>query len=662
MPKIDCLPGALYTAQQVRELDRQAIERFGIPGSELMRRAGAAAFALLQARWPRAGRICVLVGTGNNGGDGFVLARLARQAGLTVQVLQLGERARIAGDALLHARAWEETGGAWAPFQGELPQDCDLFVDAMLGTGLRDAPRGDYRQAVEALNAHPAPVLAIDIPTGLDADRGTVLGAAVQADATLSFIGLKRGLFTGDAVDCCGEIHFDALEVPAAVYASQILSARRVDWAQQSSRIAPRRRSAHKGHFGRVLVVGGEHGMGGAVRLASIPFGAQGGAVASFVPLLFYQGDVFYMDGVEGGATLYEADRWRVRALGRLRFFDIPDNLQNLIQGDTVDWGGQVRYRLGERAWLNAEWLTDQHFAWHANLGLEYAVERGDLELWPRLNARYKSARFNSTYYALDWAGFPKIGGGVDLQAGFRFRYHLRRQLYLIGAAQFTALDSRARKAPIVRHGWQAEAWTGVAFFNDRSRPMKRRLRSRPYLRLAHGWGTPSSVGEILTGRAQRDPHHNQLTSIFYGVPVADELFGIPLDIYITPGFVWHWSSGVQDAAQEYVVAIKAYYTLPIPRVRVRAGIAEGFSYITKVTWIERTNNAKKGYIPSNLLNYLDFSLDVSLGDIFRTDMARGIWLGYSIHHRSAIFETAQHFGRISGGSNYQTLYLQYEF
>ncbi len=268
MPKTDGLPGALYTAQQVRELDRQAIERFGIPGAELMRRAGAAAFGLLRARWPEAARICVLTGTGNNGGDGFVLAGLAREAGLEVQVLQLGERERIGGDARRYADAWAQAGGAWAPFEGGLPREIGLIVDAMLGTGLRDALRGPYRQAVEAVNAHPAPVLAIDIPTGLDADRGVALGAAVRADATISFIGLKRGLFTADGVDCCGALFFDALEVPAAVYASQILSARRVDWAQQSTRVRPRRRSAHKGHFGRVLVLGGEHGMGGAARLA----------------------------------------------------------------------------------------------------------------------------------------------------------------------------------------------------------------------------------------------------------------------------------------------------------------------------------------------------------------------------------------------------------
>ena len=280
MPKTDRLPGALYTAQQVRELDRQSIERFAIPGAELMQRAGAAAFAALRERWPEAQRLCVLVGTGNNGGDGFVVARLAQEAGLQVRVLQLGERGHIAGDALIQAQAWQAAGGEWRDFES-LPRDCDLLVDAMLGTGLQRELKGEYLRAVEAINAHPAPVFSIDIPSGLDSDRGVVLGAAVRAQLTLSFIGLKRGMFTADAVDCCGEIRFDALEVPAAVYASQILSARRIDWRQQATRVRPRRRSAHKGHFGHVLVIGGDHGFGGAVRLTGEAAARAGAGLVS---------------------------------------------------------------------------------------------------------------------------------------------------------------------------------------------------------------------------------------------------------------------------------------------------------------------------------------------------------------------------------------------
>ncbi|MCB1774758.1 MAG: NAD(P)H-hydrate dehydratase [Gammaproteobacteria bacterium] len=268
LPSSDQLPRALYTAAQVREFDRLAIERCGIPGETLMERAGVAAFACLRETWPAARRVAVLVGGGNNGGDGYVVARLALEQGFEVSVLQLGDPARLQGDAALNAQRWQAAGGSSAPFDG-LPRDLDVIVDAMLGTGLERDVAGLYARAVEVANAHRAPALAIDIPSGLHADSGAILGCAVRAEVTVTFIGLKQGLFTGSGPDCAGRVVFAGLEVPAAVFASTVLSARRVDWSGQGGLLQPRRRSAHKGHFGHVLVIGGNHGFGGAARLAA---------------------------------------------------------------------------------------------------------------------------------------------------------------------------------------------------------------------------------------------------------------------------------------------------------------------------------------------------------------------------------------------------------
>ncbi len=263
------LPTALYLAQQVREMDRLATECHGISTDELMVRAGQAAFDLLRRNWPEAGNILVLTGTGNNAGDGFVVARLALQAGLEVQVLQLGERQRLAGDALANALRYDALSGAWQPFTGELPRDVDLIVDAALGTGLEREVEGKWAQAFAAVNALPVPVLALDIPSGLQADTGKVLGTAVQADASITFIGLKRGMFTGDGPAYCGAIQFDALGVPPQLYASQLPSAKRLDWFSQRQHLQPRVRTAHKGMYGHVLVVGGDLGLGGAARLCA---------------------------------------------------------------------------------------------------------------------------------------------------------------------------------------------------------------------------------------------------------------------------------------------------------------------------------------------------------------------------------------------------------
>jgi ADP-dependent NAD(P)H-hydrate dehydratase / NAD(P)H-hydrate epimerase len=262
------LPTALYRTAQVRELDRVAIQEFAIPGYTLMQRAGQAAFKLLRTRWPEARKLRVIAGTGNNGGDGYVLALCARQAGLDILTLQCGDAGRIRGDARTARAAYLAAGGEEQPFADEDLSLADVIVDALLGTGLEQEVRDNYKAVIEAINAQPTPVLALDVPSGLHSDTGMPLGAAVEADCTISFIGLKRGLFTGHAADYCGELHFDDLQVPAEIYQRQEPAAQRVDLAMLARLLAPRARSSHKGHFGHVLILGGERGMGGAPRMA----------------------------------------------------------------------------------------------------------------------------------------------------------------------------------------------------------------------------------------------------------------------------------------------------------------------------------------------------------------------------------------------------------
>lgn len=262
------LPEALYTAAQVRELDRMAIEEHRIPGAKLMQRAGAAAFDLLRTRWPRARRIAVLCGTGNNGGDGYVMARLARAAGLTVNVLSLGAAEKMQGDAAAARKQCKSAGVAIRNFQADLLAGHDVIVDAMLGTGLEREVEGEWRAAIEAINASRLTVLAMDVPSGLNADTGRVMGAAVRASATMSFIGLKAGLFTGAGREHAGEIFFNDLNVPPDIYARVPAQAQRLTEQSLYGLMPARRRDMHKGDAGHVLVIGGDRGMPGAARLA----------------------------------------------------------------------------------------------------------------------------------------------------------------------------------------------------------------------------------------------------------------------------------------------------------------------------------------------------------------------------------------------------------
>lgn len=265
--------GSLYFSKDVRELDAAAIAE-GTPGHELMRRAAAAALRELRARWPAARDLLVICGGGNNGGDGYVLARLAKIAGLALQVVAVVGRERLGGDA---ARAADECLDAGVPI---MPHDarelasrlarCDVVVDALLGIGLADDVRAEIAAIIEVINACRRPVLAIDVPSGLCADTGRVRGAAVVAAATVTFIARKAGLWLASGPEHAGKVVLDPLGIDARVIdRSGVRPVLRLLEAEALATILLRRpRDAHKGIAGHVLIVGGGLGMPGAARLA----------------------------------------------------------------------------------------------------------------------------------------------------------------------------------------------------------------------------------------------------------------------------------------------------------------------------------------------------------------------------------------------------------
>jgi NAD(P)H-hydrate epimerase len=257
----------LYTAQETRALDQATIKN-GIPGITLMSRAASAAFACLQSRWPDTKQLQVLAGTGNNGGDGFLLADIAHKRGIPVTVLQLGDPQKIGGDALIARKQALANGVVIQPFDDAIVP-VGVVVDAMLGTGLGGDVRDDYVDAIMQVNGLGLPILALDIPSGLCSDTGRVLGVAVRADATISFIGLKRGMLTASGPDCCGEIEFAGLGVPSEVISALPASATRLDLESLLEQLSPRPQLSHKGMFGNVLVIGGDYGMAGAAVMAA---------------------------------------------------------------------------------------------------------------------------------------------------------------------------------------------------------------------------------------------------------------------------------------------------------------------------------------------------------------------------------------------------------
>jgi NAD(P)H-hydrate epimerase len=252
----------LYTVEQVRALDRRAIDDLGIGGFELMNRAATAAFACLCRQWPHARRIAVFCGPGNNGGDGYLLASLAYGSGLNVEVVELTDAAR--SDAALARDAWQRGGGVthrWYQ-DASLPQ-ADVYVDALYGTGLNRAPDAGASALIERINASGIPVLALDVPSGLNADTGHCPGAAVRAQVTVSFIAAKRGMYTGQAATRTGVLQIDTLGLPDILWQGMPADATLLD----AMHLGPRARDAHKGDAGHVLAIGGDHGTAGAIRL-----------------------------------------------------------------------------------------------------------------------------------------------------------------------------------------------------------------------------------------------------------------------------------------------------------------------------------------------------------------------------------------------------------
>ncbi len=261
-------PVALFTTDAARRIDAQATAALGGDGYALMQRAGQAAWHCVLQHWPQARRMVVVCGPGNNGGDGYVLARHARQSGREVCVLHLPEAAPRTSSAQRACTDYLAIGGR-VEVTLECLQQADLIVDALYGIGLTRAPEAADITLIDAVNAAAAPVLALDVPSGVDALSGNVPGAAIRAERVLQFIVPHQGLHTGAALEYAGQRLLAELDLPAAAFEG--VTAGSLRWAKPVlARQLPRRRlNTHKGESGHVLCVGGNHGSGGAVMLSA---------------------------------------------------------------------------------------------------------------------------------------------------------------------------------------------------------------------------------------------------------------------------------------------------------------------------------------------------------------------------------------------------------
>ncbi len=261
------LPDKLYSVDSIVQLEQIAINQFAIPAYELMKSAGAAVFDVVKTRYPQHKKVLVLCGAGNNAGDGYVVAKLGKQAGFDVHVVSLINPESLKNEALLAYNDWLQFG-ANDETDFSLLDKTDIVIDALLGTGLTREVSAEWAEWITAVNNSANPVISVDIPSGLLADTGVIAGVAIKADVTVSFIGLKQGLFTAQAKDVCGDVVFNDLGLPAEVYSFIECKTRLINSVDYSL-LPEREASSHKGRFGHVLIVGGNTGMPGAVILAA---------------------------------------------------------------------------------------------------------------------------------------------------------------------------------------------------------------------------------------------------------------------------------------------------------------------------------------------------------------------------------------------------------
>jgi len=269
---------ALLTAEEMRALDAHAIGSVGLPGAVLMETAGRAVFQHLWAAYGEqavAGPVAVVCGRGNNGGDGFVVARCLRNRGCAVTALLLGRRGLVAGDAALHLAAYLGSGGALLEVTEENRGEASarvagaaLAVDAILGTGLAEDVRGLPAEAIGWLIAAPCPVVSVDLPSGVCSDTGRICGAAVRADLTVTFAWPKRGHFLFPGAALVGRLEVAEIGIPPPALDRVNPGLRCLEESDFAGSLT-RARDAHKGTLGHVLVLGGSPGKAGAPGLAA---------------------------------------------------------------------------------------------------------------------------------------------------------------------------------------------------------------------------------------------------------------------------------------------------------------------------------------------------------------------------------------------------------
>jgi NAD(P)H-hydrate epimerase len=258
----------IVSSDQVKTIEPKAALAAECSMFELMQRAGEAAFNVLLQEWPNAQNILVVAGNGNNAGDGYVLATLAKQHGLNVIVTCQQPERELTGDAKFAQSQWQNQGGQTLTFSAANYSQFDVLVDALLGTGITGEIKPNFQAVIHQINQAGLPILSIDLPSGMNANTGQALPIAVKANVTVTFVATKPGGVTGIGKEFCGKLIFTDLAIGHDFFKIAKAQAQLVDWSMLQP-LPARPAHSNKGTFGKLLCIGGNQGMAGAIRLSA---------------------------------------------------------------------------------------------------------------------------------------------------------------------------------------------------------------------------------------------------------------------------------------------------------------------------------------------------------------------------------------------------------
>lgn len=296
---------ALFDAKSVAQLDRTVIDSHGVPGIVLMKRAGRAALRELLDAFGVPTSLTIFCGSGNNAGDGYIVAALAAAKNIPVEIVELSNK--LSADASEAKQFAQQAGVGFVDFDQATEVTSGVIVDGLLGTGFDGDLRQPYIDAIQLINASGMPVLALDIPSGLHADTGHIADVAVKADLTVTFIGAKQGLFSAQGPVVCGDIIYDSLDVPEQVFEQVPATAILLDLFELMDCLPQLSIDGHKNLRGHAMVIGGDQGFGGAAILAAEACLQIGAGVTSLAtrpehitPMLMRQPEVMACPVVSG--------------------------------------------------------------------------------------------------------------------------------------------------------------------------------------------------------------------------------------------------------------------------------------------------------------------------------------------------------------------------